>query len=94
MKTTTLLQRRKELLQQLEAIKRQIEDVENELFGIGIQEKAIIQRFMNGDYVVLSFDRDWWVSKTGEFLERVSPHDLDRIQFLVKQGIIKKTGAY
>lgn len=91
MEIATLEQRRKELLRDLEVVNRQIEDASKEAFRMKIQAEAILRRFVNGDYIVKSFDRFWWVDANGNLIEWVDQDDIDRLLRLTGDGVIGKT---
>lgn len=91
MEIATLEQRRKELLRDLEVVNRQIEDASKEAFRMKIQAEAILRRFVNGDYIVKSFDRFWWVDANGNLIEWVDQDDIDRLLRLTGDRVIEKT---
>jgi hypothetical protein len=64
-----LITEREDLASQLKYIDRQIEDAQNAAWRMDNKKQYIAERYANGEYVVSSFNRMWWVDANGELLE-------------------------
>lgn len=82
--------KRKELLRDLELVERQITDAANEVFRIRVHETHVLQRYVNGEYIVKSFGHHWWVDANGELIERADADDVLTLEALVACDILGK----
>lgn len=85
-----LISRRKQLITALEAVDREIESAATSALRAEAENEDVLRRYMDGDYVIRSFGRHWWVNSNGELIELVSADDFDAIKRLEKKGWFKK----
>jgi hypothetical protein len=85
-----ILTRRNELLRELEEIDREIEQSANAALRAEAENEDVLARYIAGDYVIMSFDRHWWVNQNGELIERVSADDFEALKRMEKKGYFKK----
>lgn len=88
----TLIARRKALTKELETVTRQIEDEISEVYKLVAREKVVMQRYMNGDVLVISFDRYWWV-RDGDLLEMAEQWEIEQMKELTKKGFFQRVCA-
>lgn len=88
--TMDLISRRQQLLIALEEVDREIESAATSALRAESENEDVLRRYMDGYYVVCSFDRHWWVNSNGELIELVSADDFDAIKRLEKKGWFKK----
>ena len=85
-----LITRRNEILAELEQVTREIEDAQTEAFRHIASEKNLVQRYFDGQSVVVSFGRYWWVSQDGDLLGMVDESDIAELKILVEKGIFER----
>ena len=89
-KTNTLIKRRGELLEELNQVTREIEDAQTEVFKLLASEKILVQRYFDGDRIVVSFGRYWWINEDGDLLGLVDESDIDEIKILTEKGVFMR----
>jgi len=90
MDINALVSRRAELLEELTQVTRQIEDAETEVFRHIASQKILVKRYFEGDSIVVSFGRHWWVNQDGDLLGMVDESDLSDLKELVKNGVFER----
>ena len=85
-----LITKRGKLLQDLSQVTREIEDAQTEIFKHIASERILVQRYFNGDIIVVSFDRFWWVNQDGDLLGMVDERDIDELKILTEKGIFSR----
>ena len=88
MKTIDLLEKRQQLLRDLETVSREIEEAETSQYRMDGIAKDLIARFSSGQYVMVSLGRHWWVDGNGDLIELVSQDESAALFDLVKKGVI------
>ena len=89
-----LIHRRAEIIKELYGINRSIEDAANEVYRLMASEKIIVQRYFDGDTIIISNSRHWWVNVNGDLLGAVDNSDVDELRKLTKNGIFERIAAY
>lgn len=85
-----LIKRRKEVLDELNQISREIEDAQTEIFKHVARQKIIVQRYFDGESIVVSFGRYWWVDANGDLLGLVDESDIQDLKELTDKGVFEK----
>lgn len=89
-KIDELVKRRGDLLRDLNLVTREIEDAQTEVFRHMASEKSIVKRYFQGDSVVVSFGRYWWVNQDGDLLGMVDESDISELKRLAEAGIFER----
>lgn len=89
-KINDLVVRRDELLWELNLVTREIEDAQTEVFRHIASQKSLVKRYFDGDSVIVSFNRFWWVNKNGDLLYMVDESDISELKQLTKSGIFER----
>jgi len=89
-KINGLVTRRAELLEELSQVTREIEDAQTEVFRHIASQKILVQRYFDGDMIVVSFDRFWWVNQNGDLLAMVDESDISELKELTQSGIFER----
>lgn len=89
-KINELVKRRAELLEELSQVTREIEDAQTEVFRHIASQKVLVRRYFDGDMVVVSFDRFWWVNQDGDLLGTVDESDISELKTLTQSGIFER----
>ena len=89
-KINELVKRRAELLKELSQVTREIEDAQTEVFRHIASQKMLIQRYFDGDRIVVSFDRFWLVNQDGDLLGTVDESDISELKKLTQSGIFER----
>lgn len=89
-KINELVNRRAELLEELSQVTREIEDAQTEVFRHIASQKILVQRYFNGDRIVVSFNRFWWVNQDGDLLGMVDESDISELKKLTKTGLFER----
>lgn len=69
-KTNKLVKRRAELLEELAQVTRKIEDAQTEVFRHIASQKVLVQRYFDGDSIIVSFGRYWWINRDGGYFPK------------------------
>lgn len=85
-----LVKRRGELLKELNLVDREIEDAQTEVFQHMASKKVIVQRYFQGDSIVVSFGRFWWANQDGNLLGMVDESDISELKRLAEAGIFER----
>lgn len=78
------------LLDELSQVTRAIEDAQTEVFAHIAREKTVVQRYFDGDVIVISFGRHWWVNEDGDLLGLVDESEILQLKALEKRGIFER----
>ena len=89
-KINNLVTRRGELMEELSQITREIEDAQTEVFRHIAGQKILVQRYFEGDSVIVSFNRFWWINQNGDLLGMVDESDISELKKLTKSGIFER----
>ena len=89
-KINELVKRRGELLEELNQVTREIEDAQTEVFRHIASQKMFVQRYFDGDRIVVSFDRFWWVNQDGDLLGMVDESDISELKKLTSSGVFER----
>lgn len=90
-KIDALIDRYRALEEEMQGVSRAIEAAKAEVFRHTYRKNYIVQRFMSGDAIVLSFDRYWWVSADGDLLEMVDDNHVPELKALVQAGAVERS---
>ena len=85
-----LVERRNAILKELNQVTREIEDAQTEVFKHIASEKELVRRYFDGDAIVVSFGRYWWINKSGDLLGLVDENDVSELKKLVENGIFSR----
>lgn len=69
---------------------RKIEDAKTDVFRHIARQKVLVQRYFDGDSIIVSFGRYWWINRDGDLLGRVDESDISDLKNLVKSGIFER----
>ena len=89
-KINNLVTRRGELMDELNQITREIEDAQTEVFRHIASQKILVQRYFEGDSVIVSFNRFWWINQDGDLLGMVDESDILELKELTNSGIFER----
>lgn len=89
-KINELIKRRGEILKELNELTREIEDAQTEIFRHIASEKIIIQRYFEGDVIVVSFGRYWWTNRNGDLIGLVDESDIVELKELTQKGVFSR----
>ena len=85
-----IITRRNNLIKELEEIDREIEQSANAALRADAENEDVLRRYIDGEYIICSFGRHWWVNSNGELIELVSADEFDALKRLEKKGWLKK----
>lgn len=89
-KLSDLVSRRNSLLEELNQVTRAIEDEQTHVFKHIASEKVLVQRYFDGDRIVISFGRYWWINEDGDLLAMVDESDIDELKTLTEKGVFSR----
>lgn len=88
-----LLERRADLLSELQEVERQIEDEATMSIVNARREQGlslVFARFHAGEYIINSNGRVWWCDANGDLVELAETWEFEAAQGLVKLGVLEK----
>lgn len=89
-KIENLVKHRNLILEELSAVTREIEDAQTDIYRHIASEKIIVQRYFDGESIVKSFDRYWWISQDGDLVGLVDESDISDLKALEERGIFER----
>lgn len=89
-KLSDLVSRRNSLLEELNQVTRAIEDAQTDVFRHIASEKILVQRYFDGDTIIVSFGRYWWINKDGDLLSMVDESDIGELKTLTEKGVFSR----
>lgn len=86
-KINNLIARRAALRHDLQTVEREIEDAQSEAYRIQAADSHIVQQFVDGYTVVVSFGRHFWVDPNGDLGEQLSESEIEELKRLAERGV-------
>lgn len=85
-----LYSRRTAIMSEICQIDREIEDATTDIFKLNSGYSDLLWSYKEGNSIVKSFDRYWWVDANGELLCNATETEISMLKSLIKKGVIKK----
>lgn len=83
----SLIEKRNRLRDDLETAEREILEAETSAYLLHGISKALIERFVFGESIIISFGRYWWVDANGELLGIPEDDEIRALKRLEQKGV-------